>query len=96
MSEYLVADPEVVFRDEGEDGAILFHPVTGEVKILNETGAFIFKLCDGKHTKTDIINSMANTFKVDRNTVEQDVDIFLKELTKKGLVGITLKKKGVK
>mgnify|MGYP000238681516 CR=1 FL=1 len=91
MSECLVADPEVVFRDEGEDGAILFHPVTGEVKILNETGAFIFKLCDGKHTKEDIIRNVIEAFEAQSpDEVVKDVENFLKETREKELVGLIL------
>ena len=91
MGEYYIANPEVVFREE-EEGAFILDPETGELKILNETGAFIFKLCDGKHTEDDIVEMVAREFEVDnREKVRGDVRDFLEELKEKNLVGLSLR-----
>jgi hypothetical protein len=92
MEGYYIANPEVVFREE-EDGAIVLDPETGELKILNETGAFIFKLCDGKHTEEDIVKKLVYEFEVEDNekVLEEHVGAFLEELHEKRLVGLNLR-----
>jgi len=94
MKEYYIVNPEIIFREE-EEGAFLLDPNTGELKILNETGAFIFKLCDGKHTKEDIIKGVLREFEIDdEKELRKDVEVFLEELKEKRLVGLELKGKG--
>ncbi len=39
---YLV-NPDVVLREEDEDGGLLFNPDTNQVKVVNSTGLFIWK-----------------------------------------------------
>jgi len=88
---YYIANPEVVFREE-EDGGIILEPNTGELKFLNETGALIFKLCDGKHTLKNIVEQIVAEFEVkDEENVKRHVEEFIGKLRDKGLVGLCLK-----
>ena len=48
LSRYL-CNPDVVLREEDEDGGLLFNPDTNQIRVLNHTGLFIWKLCDGSH-----------------------------------------------
>lgn len=91
MQEYYILNPDIVFRDEGEDGGILFDPATGEVKILNECASAIMKYLDGKHTKQQIIDTLQTVFPdTKRSVLEQDVSEFLTEVKEKQLIGILL------
>ena len=83
MMEYFIADPEIVFREEDGEG-LLFDPKTGDIKLLNRVGSFIYKLCDGKHKREDIVKKIMENFEIDdRKKVRSDLDRFLKELQDK-------------
>ena len=87
MGKMLIANPEIVFREE-IDEAILFDPRTGAVKILNETGAFIYQLLDGKHSQNDVVESLMERYDtMDREQVEKDLAEFLGGLRESGLIG---------
>lgn len=87
MIEYSIANPEIVFREEDKE-ALLFDPKTGEIKLLNETGSFIYKLCDGRHKREDIVREIIENFEIDdEERVKGDLDRFLKGLQDKGYVG---------
>ena len=47
-------NPEVVLREEDDDGGLLFNPDTNQVKVVNSTGLFIWKQCDGSRNLSDI------------------------------------------
>lgn len=40
---------------------------------LNDTGTFIWKLCDGKTTISKIINALIKKYDVEKQTAEKDV-----------------------
>jgi len=40
LSRYL-CNPDVVLREEDEDGGLLFNPDTNQIRVLNHTGLFI-------------------------------------------------------
>jgi len=67
---------KIVLREEGDE-AFLFNPDSGDIKILNETGLFIWKLCNGKNSKNDIISKIMDHYEADRKTVEKDVEELL-------------------
>ena len=87
MENYLpLACKNIIFRQEEEE-ALLFNPDTGMIKVLNPTGVFTWKLCDGKHTRDDIISEILGNFEGEpREKIEQDVDKFLDELKNNNLV----------
>ena len=87
MKQVWTVLPNVVFAHE-EDGALLYHPETGEVKILNETGAFIYQLLDGTHTEEDIVDELMKTFdQANQASVHADVREFIEELRKANYLG---------
>jgi methyltransferase-like protein len=86
MIDYPKVDDKIVFREEGEE-AFLFHPDTGNIKVLNSTGTFIWKLCDGKHSKEKIINKIVENFAVDsKDTAAKDLEEILKDLTNSNFI----------
>ena len=82
-----IANPEIAV-DQEDDGALLFHPESGEVQILNATGAYLFGLLDGSHSRQDLIDCLLRQYDIqDREAAEKDVDEFLTALKGKSLVG---------
>lgn len=59
-----------------EDGFVaLLNERADEIHILNESGAYIVGLCDGKHTTADIVDGVLSTFEPvpGRDEVVRDV-----------------------
>lgn len=51
--------------------------------LLNETGLDIIKFCDGKHSRSDIVDEMSKLYKnVSLDRLSADVEEFLERLTK--------------
>ena len=85
-----IANPEIVVDPE-DDGTLLFHPDTGEVQVLNDTGAYLFGLLDGSHSREDLVECLTREYEIgDRQAAEKDVDEFLTALKDKSLVGDAL------
>jgi hypothetical protein len=56
------ANPDIVYRPEGRDGAILFDPDSSAVQVLNLTGAFIWERLDGTRTLESIGSELREAF----------------------------------
>jgi coenzyme PQQ synthesis protein D (PqqD) len=68
------------------DEVLVHHPSAQKVHILNRTAGQILDLCDGKRSKTDIVDSICSATSADKTTVTRDVDDLITEFTKLGLV----------
>mgnify|MGYP003985302611 CR=1 FL=1 len=83
-----VQNPEVVFREEFDDWAVLFDPDTGETYGLDPVSAFVWKKLDGKHSIKEILSELAKACKDGvPDEAPKDVTEFVEDLTSKGLVG---------
>jgi len=81
-NDNLKANPKIVFREEGDD-ALLFDPDSGTVKVLNETGKFIWSNLDGSNSKQLLARKIMETFDIsDENKAKEDLEKFLVELGK--------------
>ena len=89
----LLANPDIVFRDEFEDFAVLFDPDSGEGYGLNQVGALIWKLLDGKNTFCEIKEKVGVGFQNVDTDVENHIDEFVQELIEKGLAGYEIPKR---
>lgn len=78
MSAPLV-NKKIILREEGDE-AFLFDPDTGAIKTLNETGVFIWKLCDGSNGKKDIVDKIVDSYDVKKESAEKDVEELLIKL----------------
>lgn len=80
------AKAKIAVRKVGEE-TFLFNTAKGKIKILNPTGAFIWRLCNGKHSKEDIIDKLEKKFEIkSKATAEKDLGRLLKELSQDDFV----------
>ena len=80
-----VRNPEIIGK-LAEDEAVLVMPQKGQVKVVNEVGAVIWELIDGKRTIERIIEEIVSQFDVDYVTAETDVFNFISELNEREMV----------
>jgi len=53
-----IASPDVVLREEFDDWAVLFHPLTGEAIGTSPAGVAIWKLLDGVRTLEEVAKAV--------------------------------------
>jgi hypothetical protein len=80
-----VRNPEIIAKS-AEDEAVLVMPQKGQVKVVNQVGAVIWELIDGKRTIENIIEEIVSQFDVDPFTAESDVFNFISELNEREMV----------
>ena len=77
--------PEAAFRVyDGE--AVVVMPSGGEVHILNEVGARIWDLIDGRRTVAEIVQVIREEFDVDEAAAARDVGGFVDSLLEREMV----------
>lgn len=78
--------PSIVTRKTGTEYVLV--PVANNIAdmnsvyTLNETGAFIWDLIDGKKCVKDIIEAVISEYETDYETASADVNSFLDEMNK--------------
>lgn len=89
VSPKYFSNPDVVLREEDPDGGLLFNPDTNQVKVLNHTGLFVWKLCDGKHDLEAIVSKVQKEFEsVPQDLAGDQIKTFVNELIESGFIGI--------
>jgi hypothetical protein len=89
----LVRNPDVILREEDPDGALLFNPDTNQIRVINPTGLFIWKHCDGKKDLPTIIASMKDAFEgVPEKEVDGEVKTFVDDMRANGFLGVPIGK----
>jgi len=92
--ESLIRNPDVVLREEDPDGALLFNPDTNQIRVINTTGLFIWKHCDGKKDLPAIVSALKKTFdKVPEAEVDGQVKVYVDDMKANGFLGIPEAKK---
>jgi hypothetical protein len=87
--EALMRNPDVVLREEDPDGALLFNPDTNQIRVINSTGLFIWKHCDGKKDMPAIISALKKTFaNVPAADVDGQVNAFVDDMKANGFLGV--------
>jgi SynChlorMet cassette protein ScmD len=84
-----VAKPQIRFREESDNWVILFDPDSGNSRVLNPISAFIWKLLDGTHTVTDIVEKIRDYYANVPQEAEQHVTEFIEVLATKDFVETT-------
>ncbi|MFN2472196.1 MAG: pyrroloquinoline quinone biosynthesis peptide chaperone PqqD [Gaiellaceae bacterium] len=75
----------IVFEQAGED-QVLLDPDSGKYFLLNEVGARVWALCDGKRSVTDIVAVLASEYDASEDTLARDVQELLDELADDRLI----------
>jgi methyltransferase-like protein len=63
-----------------EAGVLLFDYSGDHIYETNDTGSVIIKLCDGEHTKEDIIDALYEDYDAERSKIEEDIEEFFKKM----------------
>ena len=90
MSEakYL-ADPDVSFRQEDDDGGILYNAETDSLEVINPVATEIWKFLSAPRTQAEVAAHLCETCEgAPREQVEKDVVEFVESLLKKGFIGV--------
>ncbi len=81
-------NPDVVIHEEDPDGALVFNPDTDQIRVLNQTGLFIWRLCDGSHDMAGITSRIQESFdRVPEDQVFEQVEVFVDEMVTAGFIG---------
>ncbi len=81
-------NPNVVLREEDEDGALLFNPDTNQVQVINTTAVFIWKACDGEHTLEAILTALQEEFDETppADALRQEIQVYLDGMLQSGFI----------
>ena len=86
-AKYL-ADPDVSFRPEDDDGGILYNAETDLLEVINPTAAEIWKFLAAPRTPAEVVAHLLDVCDgADREQVARDVRDFLESMRTKGFVG---------
>jgi len=86
-----VRNPDVILREEDPDGALLFNPDTNQIRVINTTGLFIWKHCDGTRNLPAIVSAMKEAFDdVPDKEVDAQVHDFVADMHTNGFIGIPI------
>ena len=81
-------NPDVVLHEEDPDGALVFCPDTDQIRVLNQTGFFVWQLCDGGHDLDSIVSNVLKSFDdVPEDKVFQEIEGFINEMVAAGFIG---------
>ena len=84
-----MADPEVSFRPEDDDGGLLYNAETDVLEVINPTAAEIWKYLASPRMPAEVVaHLLAVCDGAIRDQVERDVEEFLESMRKKGFVGV--------
>jgi hypothetical protein len=84
-----IPNPAVVGRLL-KDEAVLVLPARGQVKVLNEVGARIWSLIDGKRTVREIIATIVAEYAVNTEDALHDMEIYLTQLVDREIITLSL------
>ncbi|MBN2547773.1 MAG: PqqD family peptide modification chaperone [Anaerolineales bacterium] len=89
MSVYYLRNPDVVLREEDEDGALLFNPDTNEVKAINTTALFVWERCSDIADLTTIVAAIKDAFDdVPEDQVNDQVQTCIEAMVVSGFIGV--------
>lgn len=77
--------PSIVTRKTGNEYVLV--PITNNIAdmnsvyTLNETGAFIWELIDGKRSVEEIITALTTEYDIDKKNAETDVFSFIENMS---------------
>jgi hypothetical protein len=89
-----IRNPDVVIREEDEDGALIFNPDTDQIRVLNLAAFFIWNLCDGSNDLAGIVSAVRKSFDtVPDDQVDQDIKEYIEGMIASGFIGTVEEKR---
>jgi hypothetical protein len=90
LDRYPIPDPGVIGRIvetsvPGVNEAVLVLPEQGKLKVLNDVGARIWSLVDGKRTIRQIAGEISTEYAISTSQAEDDARTFIDSLVQKGI-----------
>jgi hypothetical protein len=86
LNSVVSQSPSIVTRKTGNEYVLV--PVANNIAdmnsvyTLNETGAFLWELIDGKKSVKDLIDELISEYDIDKETATADVMSFIEEMKK--------------
>jgi hypothetical protein len=74
------------YRSIGDEGGLVVVPNQSKVQVLNPVGIKVYGMLDGTHTRDEIVRAVMDEFDVEEQTARTDVDAFLDQLDKEGML----------
>lgn len=81
-------EPELIWRTL-DDELILVRPSDGQIRVLNQTAAFIWQQIDGEKTVASLVDRICDEFDVKNAEAETDLSELLGQLVKDGFITLT-------
>jgi SynChlorMet cassette protein ScmD len=75
-----LASIEVVLREEFDDWAVLYQPLTGEAIGIGPVGVVIWRMLDGRHTLAEVAVEIEAQCEALPETVLEDTLAFVEDL----------------
>ncbi len=82
----IIANPDIVLREEFDHHAFLYDPDSGDTFPVNPVGAFIWKHLDGHHSVNALLEEIKQHFDDVTDSAEAHVRAFLQDLSERGFI----------
>jgi hypothetical protein len=87
MPVYYLQNPDIVLRDEDDEGGLLINPKSNGAKLVNTTGLFIWKQFATANTPAAVAVVLQQEFAdVPAEQVVQDIQEFVAEMISAGFL----------
>lgn len=87
LNAILSPTPECVIRHQ-EREHLIYNPKTDEMHLIQPTGYFIYQLCDGLRTVTELVDVLEETGGDDHASPKTAVIEFLNKLVQRGVLQV--------
>ncbi len=72
------SNPVISYKDEGDEGAVLYNPDTDKCVIINSVGSVIWRYLEEPRMLAEIITMLSEEFSgVDREQAQEDFEKFV-------------------
>ena len=83
-----IRNPDVVLHEDDPEGGLLINSDTNHMRVLNNTGKFIWQQCDGTRNLAEITTAVQEAYaEAPVKKVTQDVREFVKGMVESGFIG---------
>ncbi len=71
---------------ETDDGAVLVSPEAGDLRVLNQVGAAIWQLLDGRRDVAELEAELVRRYRIPAAQASADLETFLQDLQRRNLL----------